>query len=345
MNRENALQDSNSKEKETTFQPAFIMRTAEKKDFLRILHVDDDQSLVEVSKKILTMENNFEIDAASSVDEALQKLKKQTYDAIVSDYDMPLKNGLDFLRELRQHQSDIPFILFTGKGREEVVVKALNLGADSYINKDGSPETVYCELAHAINKTVKRKKTEEAVRKSEERYRELANLLPEIGFEADLAGKITFINQRAFEKTGFTPEELEKGMNMLSFVVPEEREKAMENIKKRITGGDPGSVEYTLFRRNGTTYPAIVKTAPVISENKVIGLRGVIIDITERKKTEEAIIEREANCRNLIDGMNETAWVVDFNGNFVDVNDAAVKALGYSREELLLWGSKALTSI
>jgi CheY-like chemotaxis protein len=98
-------------------------------------------------------------------------MEKQTYDAVVSDYEMPLKNGLEFLRELREQKRDIPFILFTGKGREEVVVEALNLGADRYINKNGSPETVYCELADAINKTVERKKSRKALVESELKYR------------------------------------------------------------------------------------------------------------------------------------------------------------------------------
>jgi DNA-binding NarL/FixJ family response regulator len=108
---------------------------------LRILHVDADPCFLDVSKQILSMEPYFEVDTAISVDEALEKMEKQTYDVVVSDYEMPLRNGLDFLKELREQGKDVPFILFTGKGREEVVVKALNLGADRYINKYGSPET------------------------------------------------------------------------------------------------------------------------------------------------------------------------------------------------------------
>ena len=144
------------------------------------------------------IENNFEVDVANSVDEAFKRMENESYDAVVSDYEMPSRNGLDFLKELREQKNGIPFILFTGKGREEVVVRALNLGADRYLSKNGSPETVYCELADAINKTVSHKKAEEIVRKSEERYRELANSLPETVFEADLTGRITFLSQRAF---------------------------------------------------------------------------------------------------------------------------------------------------
>ena len=125
---------------------------------LHILHVDDEASFLKVSKMILELENKFEIDTATSVDEAYCKLKTHPYDAIVCDYDMPVKNGLDFLKELRKQNNDIAFIIFTGRGREEVAISALNLGADHYINKSGSPEAVYSELADAIRKTVTRKK-------------------------------------------------------------------------------------------------------------------------------------------------------------------------------------------
>jgi DNA-binding NtrC family response regulator len=96
----------------------------------RILHVDDDPCILEVTKNILELEGNFEVDNVSSVDEALKKLEQQTYDVIISDYEMPQKNGLQFLQELREKHNNIPFVVFTGKGREEVAVKALNLGTD-----------------------------------------------------------------------------------------------------------------------------------------------------------------------------------------------------------------------
>ena len=68
---------------------------------------------------------------------------------IVSDYEMPLKDGIKFKRATAT-KNNIPFILFTGKGREEIAIEALNSGADYYINKQGNPDTVYGELAHSI---------------------------------------------------------------------------------------------------------------------------------------------------------------------------------------------------
>ena len=79
---------------------------------MRILHVDvDDASFLKTSKKILELDSNFSVETAASVDEAFLKLKTQHYDAVVSDYGMPQKNGLDFLKELREHKNNIVFIL------------------------------------------------------------------------------------------------------------------------------------------------------------------------------------------------------------------------------------------
>jgi DNA-binding response OmpR family regulator len=113
---------------------------------------------------ILELENKFEIDTATSVDDAFFKLQTQSYDAIVCDYEMPIKNGLDFLKELREQENNIAFIVFTGRGREEVAIRALNLGADHYINKNSSPEAVYSELANAIRKIVESKKEARSIR-------------------------------------------------------------------------------------------------------------------------------------------------------------------------------------
>ena len=419
------LQDS-----ETIAKPVVITDYSIQEKPLSILHVDDDVSILSVSKEILEKENKFEIDNATSVDEALKKLENQSYDAIISDYLMPRKNGLDFLRELREKNNNIPFILFIGEGRADIAIKALNLDADSYITKSGLPETVYRDLANAIKKTVERrkskklfaesdskyrllvekslqgimiaqdkplriifandsmgkmlgyspseltsissceigelifqedrafffdrfrnrldgnqanssyefralrkdgsvvwleafatliefdrkpavqamfldiserKKTQEVLIRSEQRYRELSNSLPEIVFETDITGRITFFNQKAFEITGFSPDELKKGMNMLSFVVPEEQGKARENIAKLMTGKNPGTNEYTLLRKNGSTFPALVNTNAIVSETKVKGIRGIVIEITERKQMENKLEQYSKHLEELIE--------------------------------------------
>jgi len=136
---------------------------------IRVLHVDDDSDFLNTAKQILEMQSSFQVETARSVEEAKDKMKEKTFDVIASDYVMPGENGFDFLKELRDSGSNIPFIIFTGKGREEAAIKALNLVADRYFNKLGHPETVYGELAHGIKTTVKSKEAEQALKESEEK--------------------------------------------------------------------------------------------------------------------------------------------------------------------------------
>ncbi len=134
-----------------------------------------------------------------------KKWKKNLTMLLFLTYEMPQKNGLDFLKELREQKNEIPFILFTGKGREDVAVKALNLGADSYINKNGSPETVYCELADAINKTVERKKSRELLAKSESKYHALVeNSLQGISILQAAPLRLVFANEAMGKILGYS---------------------------------------------------------------------------------------------------------------------------------------------
>ncbi|MGO8805388.1 MAG: PAS domain S-box protein [Candidatus Bathyarchaeia archaeon] len=178
-----------------------------------------------------------------------------------------------------------------------------------------------------------RKKAEDRVRKSEMRFRELANFLPEIVFESDLSGKITFFNQRAFEITGYMREELEKGLNIMQFVVSEQREKAKENIEKSIAGINNTS-EYTLLKKNGTTFAALVRTASIISEGEVKGLRGIVMDISERRKDEERVRLSEEKYRNLFENASDVIVTFDLSGKITSANKAIMQ-YGFKENEAI----------
>src|SRR4030042_6369694 len=135
-----------------------------KEKTIRVLHVDDDAGFLAVAKQCLEEQSQFQVDTALSAKEALKKLKRSEYDVIVSDYKMPGKNGLELLKELRQEGNDIPFILFTCKGKEEIAIDALNSGVHRYIEKGSNAETTYAELRHAIFDAVRGKKAEEKLR-------------------------------------------------------------------------------------------------------------------------------------------------------------------------------------
>ena len=102
---------------------------------IRVLYVDDEDILLDIGKAFLEKSGDLQVDTFTSVQAAKKALAQMKYDAIISDYQMPEKDGIQFLKELRENKETTPFILFTGKGREEVVIEALNNGADFYIQK------------------------------------------------------------------------------------------------------------------------------------------------------------------------------------------------------------------
>ena len=133
-----------------------------------------------------------------------------------------------------------------------------------------------------------RKKTEEALKESEEKYRDMSNLLPQIVFEIDLSGDITYVNKQAYSIFGYDDHEL-LGLDSLIFHDPLERNIVKKNIALKLSGKDIERKNYNMIRKDGTIFPALIYTSPVTKENKTIGLRGIVIDITEQKLAEEKI--------------------------------------------------------
>lgn len=133
----------------------------------RILYIDDEKTLLTLTQIYLKEEAGLDVDIAESAEEGLNKLKTEIFDAIISDYDMPDIDGIELLKLVRAENRSIPFIIFTGKGREEVVIEALNNGADFYLQKGGDPKPLFTELSHAIRHLVRRSKAEDDAIRSE----------------------------------------------------------------------------------------------------------------------------------------------------------------------------------
>jgi PAS domain S-box-containing protein len=131
-----------------------------------------------------------------------------------------------------------------------------------------------------------RKRAEEALRESQERFQELAELLPETIFEMDISGNLTFVNQKAFDHFGYSLEDLARALNAFEMVVPEDRPRAVENARKVMSGEKIGLNEYKVIRKDGSIFPVIMHSAAKYHDGKPAGIRGIVIDITETKKLE-----------------------------------------------------------
>ena len=138
-----------------------------------------------------------------------------------------------------------------------------------------------------VRDVTERKKLEEALQQSEKKYRDLAELLPQTVFEIDIKGRFIYTNRYGLESTGYTQEDFAKGVNAIELFVPEQREIVIGNIKKVLSGEQFDDHEYTILRKDGNTYPALIYTNAIIRDGQPVGIRGIVVDITERKKVEQ----------------------------------------------------------
>ena len=142
-------------------------------------------------------------------------------------------------------------------------------------------------IAGIAEDITKRKRAEAALRESEERFRELAELMPETIFEVNLEGQLTFVNRNAYNYFGYTQADLKRGLSSFDMIIPADRDRARENVARILSGEQTGINEYTALRKDGNTFPVMIYSAPIFKEGKPVGLRGFAIDITDRKTAEE----------------------------------------------------------
>jgi PAS domain S-box-containing protein len=180
------------------------------------------------------------------------------------------------------------------------------------------------------------KNAEEAFWKSEEKYKELANSLPQIVFETDENGRPTFANHNAFEVLGYSQTEFDAGLNALDMLVPEDREFGLKNMQRVLNGEILGGVEYTALRKDGSTFPVLIHSNAIIHENRAVGLRGIMIDLSNQKRSEESLRESEFRFRSLFDLSPQPIALTDLDsGTIINVNAKFCETSKYSMEELI----------
>ena len=334
---------------------------------IRVLYVDDEPDLLRVTRFSLERMGEFAVDTAESADEALSAFSIPAYDVIVSDYQMPGMDGIAFLKEVRERHGETPFILFTGRGREEVVIEAINSGADFYLQKGGTPAALFAELAHKIRQLVKRRSTEHALRESEEKYRSLVDLTPLGVLVHTSDGRIVYANQECLHLTGQRSIDDLLGGNVLDYVFrfihPDEQEQVFELFRQQSEeGGTTSFTEWRLLSPTGevSTIEIAAKAIPYGGAPSVLVL---FRDVTEWKRAQAELqaayhqlaaqeeqlranlqevigaererVETEQNFKSLVDNAPYAVYI-QVNDRIVYINGAAVRLLGGTSADQLL---------
>jgi len=152
-----------------------------------------------------------------------------------------------------------------------------------------SPDGNVIEYQSIGRDITEQRQIEKDLIESERRFRDLATLLPQVIFEVDLNGRITYVNESAYQIFGYNPGELEKGITIFQIIVPEEHEQALINLEESIEGKKTEGAEYNMVRKDGSNLNAMVYSSPIMREGAIAGIRGILVDITQLKKVEDDI--------------------------------------------------------
>jgi PAS domain S-box-containing protein len=296
--------------------------------------VDDEDFMIEIAKEFLESFEDVKVDAVSSAGEAMARLKATRYDGIISDYQMPVKDGLAFLAEVREAYADMPFILFTGRGREEVVIEALNSGATFYLQKGGEPMSQFTELYHKIKEAVEKNRLQKEVIESRALMSEAESLAGMGSFSYDAATK-AFTASSSMRRilADFGPEtaDARAAVANLDMVMNGSAEK---RVRAAIANGDDRySVEFSQASTQGEMKHFVVRNLIHRDAGGAIRIIGVFQDVTAHHKALEDMRER-TKLEALFDGIDDMIWVVDSSGAILRFNANTVAATGFTESDL-----------
>jgi len=291
---------------------------------ISVLYVDDERDLLDLGKIFLERSGEFRVDTRTSATDTLNSSSLQEYDAIVSDYQMPDMNGINFLEAIRKTHTNIPFILFTGRGREEVVIQAINKGADFYIQKGGDPIAQFAELGHKIKEAVGRRHIEQMLRDTEKKFSDIIAFLPDPTFAIDQSGRVIAWNRALEEFTGVRSDRMlgstKKQYHSAFYTTdrpllidlidePDEEVRKYYSIIHREGGSITAEAE--TIKLNGTKIFVLIKVSRLYNQSGVVtGAIESIRDITFIKEKDLEVQKIEEQYRSILH--DQTEMVIRF---------------------------------
>jgi PAS domain S-box-containing protein len=249
-----------------------------------VLYVDDEPELLTLCRLFLEKDGKNTVETAESAEEGLKKLRAGHFNVIISDYLMPESDGVEFLKQVRAEFGDIPFILFTGKGREEVVIEAINLGVTFYLQKGSDPASRFSELNRKIETAIRRSRAEETCREKTGELDQFFTLALDLLCIADTDGYFRRLNPAWEMILGWRIDELE-GKKFLDLVHPDDMTTTLNAMEDLRTGKKIVNF-INRFRCKDGVYRWIEWRAFPYWEKLMYAAAR---DITERKQVEQAL--------------------------------------------------------
>ncbi len=246
---------------------------------IRVLLVDDEPGILELGKIFLEKGGDFIVDTSSSAIPCINLLNSVSYDVIVSDYQMPGMDGIEFLKEVRGSCNPIPFILFTGKGREEVVIDAINKGVTFYMQKGGEPVAQYAELSHKIHRAVEHSRSAATLRETNDVLHAILAASPNgIGLVRDRT--LQWVNYSLSRMLGYSSGEL-IGVHLRRLYENEETYRQIgEQIVRDLKENGRSIVTTRFLHKKGFAIDCEIHIAPLDKGNLHYGHMIMMADIS-----------------------------------------------------------------
>ena len=294
-------------------------------EVVRVLHVDDDTSQGEFLKYFLPVSDGaFSIKAVNNPRQALEELRANRYDCVVTDYVMPELNGIELAALIRK-EFEVPIIIYTGQGSEEVAEAAFSVGIDDYMRKEMDPSH-YQVLAKRIRSVVEKKRTDVLYRTVIEQTSDALLIFVD--------NKAVYANKALLDLLGIK-KVTDFGKDPFRFFAEGDRERAIARLQEVLTSGRSNVYnKYQLQNVKGEKIFVEVSTSPVTYNGK----KGIICfarDITENYKLEEEKRETQERFESLVKLAPDGIVTVDLNGTVTSVNPAFSKLTGFKDEEIV----------
>jgi len=298
---------------------------------ISVLYVDDEPDFAELVAARLEGEA-FSVEVRTDADEALERLRAADpgVDCVVSDYEMPGMDGLELLGAVREEWPDLPFVLFTARGSENIASEAISRGVTEYMQKATDPEQ-FEVLENRVRNAVEKYHTERQLERTETRYRRLV--------EQNLTGiyivqgeEVKYANPKCREVFGYDDAEGSMAsVSVYDIVAEADHDRLREQLRRR-ESGEVEEANYTLtgVRNSGERFEFEVHSGRIEYEGEPAVL-GSLVDVTEQRERERELEE----YRELVETVGDPMYVLDEDGAVVKANRAMAEMLGYEEAELL----------
>jgi PAS domain S-box-containing protein len=308
-------------------------------DRVFVLHVDNGPDFADMAAEFLTRaDDRFEVTTATSASEGLDVLAAQRVDCIVSDYDMPETNGIEFLEAVRENRPELPFVLFTGKGSEEIASEAIKAGVTDYLQKRRGTEQ-YELLANRVRNAVEKRRSQRALAERNRRLETLVSNLPGVVYRCrnEPDWPMEFVGGECEELTGYPAEAIESGELVwgADIVHPDDADAMWEQVQSAVEARDPFEITYRIRDADDHERTVWERGRAIYEDDDLVALEGFISDITSRQRRKERLERKNARLAVLFENSPDLIVVHDGSGTIVEANCRFCDELGYAEETVV----------